>query len=127
MEEVAEAVSGLHVLVANWAARALVGWLQQVPPEQLRDWIRADADLSEELPIGFGLPNIGLTRVAMVKLLEGIGEADYEAIRLRLAAHLPLHAAMLGLEEAYPWYIRTMEGLRLRLLNELKAKGGASR
>jgi len=124
-DKATRSISGLQVLAVNWAARALASWLQQVPPEQLRDWIRGDVDLSAELPIGFQIPNFGLTRAAMTRFLEGVGQPMYEAIRLRLAADLPLHAAMLGLPEAYPWYVRTMESLRLRLVDELK--GGASR
>lgn len=111
------AYSALDAVVISAAARYLASWLSTVPPERLAEWARNREDLVARIPSQFDLPNVGLSRPLLVRYLRhSVDEDWYEALRLQLSRYLPVHAALLGLEEVRPWYLRQMEALRCRLV-----------
>lgn len=116
------AFSALDAVLISAAARYLASWLATVPPETLAEWVRSGEDLAARFPRDLTLPNLGLTRGMLARYLRtSVDEDWYEALRLELGRYLPVHAAMLGLEQARPWYHQQMNKVREVLLERLVA------
>lgn len=117
-------LSAVESRAVDWAARRLADALGQVPLSELVDAADADLDVSTQIPFPIGVPAMPLLRAGLALLLRAGDVRIWEAIRLRLCAHIPAHGRVLGSDRCWPWYIRTMEGLRARLLAELAGQEG---
>ena len=117
--------NALDALAANLAAERLASYLGDKSVGDLRRMVALDVDLAAELPMQVSIPNFGLPKAALAGYLRGASVPLSEAIRQRLGARLPKIAAALGFPEAFPWYCRTMDRVRLRLIQDLEAKPDA--